>query len=73
MYKSALKNGFGSLVPDFPPNQLIGKKEFDNCMMGQTIHQLSRQELNELKLSAGIYKALKIDKKTIFNAKQHQK
>ena len=49
MYKSALKNGFGSLVPDFPSYAPMSKKEFDNCMMGQTMHELSKEELKKLK------------------------
>lgn len=53
MYKLALKDGFGSLVPDFLPRFLMNKKEFDECVMGQTMHKLSKKELNELKKLAG--------------------
>jgi len=54
MYFSALKNGFGSLVPDFPISRLITKKQFNEEMMGQTIHKLSKKELKELKKLAGL-------------------
>jgi len=53
MYNSALKSGFGSLVPDFPSFFLITKKEFDDRMMGQTMHKLTKKELNALKRLAG--------------------
>lgn len=49
MYKSALKNGFGSLIPDFPSYFPLTKKEFNNCMRGQTMHKLTKKELKELK------------------------
>ncbi|HLD58970.1 MAG TPA: hypothetical protein VI977_05040 [archaeon] len=52
MYKSALKNGFGSLVPDFPSFFPIDKKEFDSGIMGQTMHMLSKEELKKLKRMA---------------------
>lgn len=52
MYKSALKDGFGSLVPDFPSYSLMDKKEFDSCMAGQTIHKLGKEELKKLKSMA---------------------
>ncbi|MFA4855625.1 MAG: hypothetical protein WC634_03510 [archaeon] len=53
MYKSALKDGFGSLTPDFPSYFPMDKKEFDNCVMGQTLHKLSKEELKKLKTMAG--------------------
>ena len=52
MYKAALKDGFGSLVPDFPSYFPIDKKEFDSCVMGQTMHRLSKEELKKLKRMA---------------------
>lgn len=49
MCQSALKDEFGSLLPDFPIYHLIIKKEFNDRMAGQTIHKLNKKELNELK------------------------
>ena len=54
MYKSALKNGFGSLVPDSPFLLPINRKEFDESMFGQTIYKLNKKELKELKRLAGL-------------------
>jgi hypothetical protein len=48
MYKRARKTGYGSFVPDFDQG-LLTKKEFDESMMGQTIHELTKKEFVELK------------------------
>ncbi len=53
MYKSVLKNGFGSLVSDFPSYAPLTKKEFNKSMLGQTLHTLTKQEFKELKRLAG--------------------
>lgn len=54
MHKSALKDGFGSLVPDFPSYFPVTKKEFNESMFGQTIYKLDKREFKELKKLAGL-------------------
>mgnify|MGYP001571350118 CR=1 FL=1 len=54
MYKYAIKKGYGSTVPDFDQG-LLTEKEFRESMRGQTIHNISKQELLELRdLAKGI-------------------
>ena len=59
MYKYAKKTGYGSFIPDFDQG-LLTKTEFDKTIRGQTIHELSKKELNELKKLASITDTNKI-------------
>jgi len=54
MYKNVLKDGWGSLVPDFHQMELLTKKQFDDELAGQTLHKLNKKELKKLKRLAEI-------------------